>query len=162
MKIAVTGHRPNKLWGYNYDHPNYRKLKDIFKKILKENNCTEVITGMALGVDQVFAQAVLELKDEGVNISLTCAIPCFNHPSKWPNSSKVLYDSILNRADNIVITTKEEYTRSCMQKRNIWMVNKCNLLIGVWNGSSGGTFNCLQYCDRINKEKYIIDPSTIV
>ncbi|MCK9199039.1 MAG: SLOG family protein [Bacilli bacterium] len=162
MKIAVTGHRPNKLWGYNYDQPNYKKLKDIFKRILKENNCTEAITGMALGVDQVFAQAVIELKDEGMNISLTCAIPCFNQSSIWPNSSKEIYNSILDRADNIIIITESNYTKSCMQKRNEWMVDRCDLLIGVWNGSSGGTSNCIQYSIIKNKTKYIIDPSTLV
>ncbi|MCK9198101.1 MAG: DUF1273 domain-containing protein [Bacilli bacterium] len=161
MKIAVTGHRPDKLWGYNYDHPNYRKMKDVFKKILKENNCTEAITGMALGVDQVFAQAVIELKDEGMNVSLTCAIPCLNHPSKWPNSSVVLYNSILDRADNIIIVTESNYTKTCMQKRNMWMVDRCDLLICIWNGSSGGTSNCVQYSIRKNKTIYSIDPSTI-
>ncbi len=162
MIIAVTGHRPNKLWGYNLNNLNYVKLKNIFKEMLRERNCTEAITGMALGVDQVFAQAVIELKDEGMNITLTCALPCLNQSSIWPNSSKILYDDILTRADNIVIVTRTNYTKKCMQIRNQWMVNRCDLLIGVWNGdSSGGTFNCLQYCDYMNKEKYIITPFMI-
>lgn len=67
MKICVTGHRPNKLYGYNLADVRWQNLKGLFKRILKENNCTEAITGMALGVDTVFALAVLELKDEGYN-----------------------------------------------------------------------------------------------
>jgi len=161
MIIAVTAHRPDKLWGYNYNNPNYIKLKDFFKKILRERNCTEAITGMALGGDQIFAQAVIELKDEGMNIILTCAIPCFNQSSVWPDSSKVLYNYILDRADNIVFVTQSDYTRSCMQKRNKWEVDKCDLLVGIWNGTPGGTANYIQYCDFIGKEKYIIHPSVI-
>ena len=65
MKICVTGHRPNKLYGYNLSDPRWQRLKEQFKSILKENNCEEAITGMALGVDTVFAFAVLELKNEG-------------------------------------------------------------------------------------------------
>ena len=79
MKICVTGHRPNKLYGYNLSDPRWQKLKEQFKQILKENNCDEAITGMALGVDTVFALAALELKDEGYGIKLHCAIPCKNH-----------------------------------------------------------------------------------
>ena len=70
MKICVTGHRPNKLYGYNLSDPRWQKLKEQFKQILKENNCDEAITGMALGVDTVFALAALELKDEGYDIKL--------------------------------------------------------------------------------------------
>lgn len=76
MKICVTGHRPNKLYGYNLSDPRWQNLKGLFKHILKENNCEEAITGMALGVDTVFALAVLELKYEGYDIKLHCAIPC--------------------------------------------------------------------------------------
>ena len=57
MKICVTGHRPNKLYGYNLSDHRWEKLKERFKQILKENNCDEAITGMALGVDTVFAIA---------------------------------------------------------------------------------------------------------
>ena len=51
MKICVTGHRPNKLYGYNLSDSRWQRLKEQFKSILKENNCEEAITGMALGVD---------------------------------------------------------------------------------------------------------------
>ena len=162
MKIAVAGHRPDKLWGYNYDSPNYIKLKNIFKKILRENNCTEAITGMALGADQIFAQAVIELKNEGMNITLTCAIPCTNQSSKQSYSFKNLYNFIISKSDYVCIVTKTKYTNKCMQKRNEWMVDRCDLLIGVWDGSPGGTFNCLKYCDKKGKPKYIITPTEIV
>ena len=33
-KIFVTGHRPDKLFGYNLNHPNYIQMKNEFKKIL--------------------------------------------------------------------------------------------------------------------------------
>lgn len=34
MKIAVTGHRPHKLWGYNLNNDKYNKLKSMLKDIL--------------------------------------------------------------------------------------------------------------------------------
>ena len=64
MKICVTGHRPNKMYGYDIYNNQWTKLKKKFKELLIENNCDEAITGMALGVDTVFVLAVLELKEK--------------------------------------------------------------------------------------------------
>ena len=55
MKICVTGHRPNKMYGYDIYNKQWTELKEEFKNLLKENNCEEAITGMALGVDTIFA-----------------------------------------------------------------------------------------------------------
>lgn len=66
MKICVTGHRPNKLYGYDLTDDRWIVLKEKFKQILIDNNCDEAITGMALGVDTIFAYAVLELKKEWI------------------------------------------------------------------------------------------------
>ena len=87
MKIAVTGHRPQKLWGYNIYNKQWTELKEQFKKLLIENNCDEAISGMALGTDTVFALAVLELKDTGYPIKLHCAVPHKDYSKIWCGES---------------------------------------------------------------------------
>lgn len=161
MRIMVTGHRPNKLWGYDLEHPNYEKLYRKFKEILLANNCTEAITGMALGVDTVFAMAVLDLKDSGYDIKLHCAIPCRNHSSKWPKESQLLYNSILKDADKITLVCDREYTPDVMQRRNEFMVDNSDLAIGVWDGSKGGTANCLAYVCLRGRERILININDI-
>ena len=152
MKIAVSGHRPNKLYGYNLNNKKNIELKKKFKEILIENNCTEAITGMALGVDTIFALAVLELKSEGYNIKLHCAIPCRSHSCKWIKESVDLYNDILNKADIVKLVTDEEYKPYLMQKRNEYMVDLADKIIAVWNGSKSGTANCVNYAKRKGKE----------
>lgn len=160
--ICVTGHRPNKLYGYDLSDSRYIKLKEIFKTFLIENNCLEAISGMALGVDTVFALAVLELKDSGVDIKLRCAIPCLNHSSKWFNKKDIdRYNDILKRADYVDIVTKEAYSPYLMQVRNRYMVDKSDIVLSVWNGSSGGTANCVSYAQIKNKEIYNISPASL-
>lgn len=162
MIIAVTGHRPNKLWGYNLDHLNYNKLASNLKTALLSNDCTHAISGMALGVDTVFAKVVLRLRDSAhLDIKLECAIPCLNHSSKWFGESIKEYNKILNLADKVTYVTNEEYNNWCMQKRNEYMVDKCDLLLAVWDGSSGGTGNCVKYAKKKDKNIYIIDPKNI-
>lgn len=152
MRISVTGHRPNKLYGYDLNNEKYKELKQKLKNILIENNCTEAITGMALGVDTLFALAVLELKDEGYDIKLHCAIPCKNHSCKWLKESVDLYNDILKKADIVKIVTNEDYKPYLMQVRNEYMVNLADKVIAVWDGSNGGTANCVRYAQKKNKE----------
>lgn len=161
LKICVTGHRPNKMYGYNLQDVRWIRLKELFKRLLVENNCTEAITGMALGVDTIFALAVLELKDSGYDIKLHCAIPCKNHSSKWINESVELYNKILARADVVKIVSDEDYKPWLMQKRNEYMVDLSDKVIAVWDGTSGGTGNCVKYAEKINKEIIKINPYNI-
>lgn len=158
MRIAVTGHRPNKLYGYNIFSREWISLKEEFKKLLVDNHCTEAITGMALGVDTVFALAVLELQDEGYNIKLHCAIPCRNHSCKWNRESVELYDNILKRADVVKLVTDAEYEPWMMQVRNEYMVDLADKIIAVWDGSNGGTANCVRYAEKKGKDIIRIVP----
>lgn len=162
--MCVTGHRPNKMpqYGYNIDSPAWGLLKKKFKQILVENECNEGISGMALGVDTVFALAVLELKNEGYDIKLHCAIPCKNHSRKWPEESRRMYNSILEQADKVVIVTDAEYNPWLMQKRNEYMVDIADKVLAVWNGLPGGTENCIKYAHDNKKDVIYINPITIL
>ena len=158
MKISVTGHRPNKIYGYDIHNKQWTELKEKFKGLLVENNCDEAITGMALGVDTVFALAVLELKEEGYPINLHCAIPCKGHSNRWRVENIILYNKILNQADKVIIVTNEDYQPYFMQKRNEYMVDLADKVIAVWDGSKGGTYNCVKYAEKRGKEIIKIEP----
>lgn len=161
MKICVTGHRPDKLYGYKLSDSKYIKLKERFKELLVKNNCTEAITGMALGADMIFAIAVLELKKQGCDIKLHCAIPCRNHSYKWTKDYQDLYNYILNKADIVKLITDEDYKPWLMQKRNEYMVDLADKVIAVWDGSKGGTYNCVKYAEKKGKEIIRILPEEI-
>ena len=161
MKICITGHRPDKLYGYNLNDPRYKELFKLFKELLIENNCTEAITGMALGADILFALVVIQLKCEGYNIKLHCAIPCKNHSKLWNKDSQVLYNNILKNADIVKLVSDEEYKPYLMQKRNEYMVDNADKVIAVWDGSKSGTYNCIKYAKKQNKEIIVINPNDI-
>jgi len=161
IKICITGHRPNKLWGYDLNNEKYIKLIEVFKYMLVSMECTEAITGMALGVDTVFAKAVLSLKEEGHDIKLICAIPCQNHSSNWPKSSQDEYEDILSKADEVIIVSDAPFTARLMQIRNVWMADRCDLAFAVWDRTSGGTKNCIDYLKKIGKKIYIINPGQL-
>ena len=104
------------------------------------------------------ALAVLELKKERYDIKLHCAIPCKNHSCKWIKKSVDLYNEILSKADVVKPVSEEEYKPWLMQKRNEYMVDLADKVIAVWDGSKGGTGNCVRYAEKCGKEIIRIMP----
>lgn len=163
MIIGVTGHRPNKLdkikYGYDLTKPGWVDLRTKFKDILIKNNCTEAISGMALGVDMNYCIAVLELRQAGHNIKLHCAVPCIDQDATWINQKdKDLFRKILSVAD-IVHEAPVPYSPFAMEQRNMYIVDHSDGLIAVWNGDmSGGTHNCIEYAKKKQKNIIYITP----
>jgi uncharacterized phage-like protein YoqJ len=149
MIIAVTGHRPDKLGNeYNMKGPISKKIYSRLDDLVAQLKPTKIITGMALGVDMIFANLAINRK-----IPLIAAIPFVGQEKKWPIESQRIYNRILSYAEQKVIVSPEGYASWKMQVRNEWMVNRCDILIAVWDGTEGGTYNCVNYA--ISKEKDI-------
>jgi len=159
----VTGHRPDKLFGYDMSDSRYEKIKEFFKQVLVLSGCTEAISGMALGSDTIFANAVLELKEEGYPIKLVCAIPCRGFTSKWPKESVEEYAKIVKKADFVKLVVDDAYAPAHMQARNKWMVDRIakdssGLGVAIWSGEPGGTANCIKYLKKKNVSVLVVNP----
>jgi len=154
MKIAITGHRPQKI-GNEWDGrgPMSKWIRLNIEKILDEHAPDMLISGMALGVDQLFAEIAIERK-----LKLLAAIPCKGQETVWPQKSQTRYNNILDYDKCEKHYVSERYTGWAMQKRNEYMVDNCDLLIAVWDGTVGGTGNCVQYAKKVNKEIIRINP----
>lgn len=144
MNVSGTGHRPNKLGGY--DTRTYKRLVDLATATLKLIKPTRVISGMALGWDQALAEAAINL-----GIPVTAAIPFEGQASQWPKSSQAKYASLLKQCDSSEVVCEGGYAASKMQVRNEWMVDRSDLVLALWDGSHGGTGNCIEYASSVNK-----------
>lgn len=153
MIVAFTGHRPDKLGGYKLPNPTYIKVCQQIEAELTALKPDKVISGMALGVDQWAAFIAHKLK-----IPFVAAIPFINQECKWPKESQKIYHQLLQLASEQVIVSPGGYTAAKMQVRNCWMVDQCNKLIAIWDGSEGGTGNCVNYAKSVKKEIIFIDP----
>lgn len=148
MKTLVfTGHRPPRLGlGYNTETDEYKPLKDSIKEYIVNGKFTDVWSGMALGTDTVAALVAIELKSEGYNIKLHCAIPCRDYDDKWINDSKRTFNKILDNADEVVYVTDGPYDIFCLSKRNFFMIDKADEVYAVWDEKAhGGTYEAISY-----------------
>jgi len=142
--VAGTGHRPDKLGGY--DAHTTKRVLHLAHQTLEHYKPELVISGMALGWDMVLAQAAINL-----NIPFHAYVPFIGQEQVWPSATRLYYKALLNHAADIIICSPSGYTKSAMQVRNQRMVDTCDLLIALWNGSNGGTANCVGYAIFVNR-----------
>lgn len=161
---CFTGHRPDKLGGYDYN--SEKNL--LIKKYLREK-CIELILsydvdtfifGGALGIDQMAFDVVYELKEEYPNLKLIIAVPFSSQDCNWPDKSSRYYRSQLRRADKVIFVDtldsykikgyeEGKYYPAKMQKRNEYMVDESDYILTYYDGSKGGTRNCLKYWEKV-------------
>lgn len=158
--IAITGHRPNKL-GNDYDltSPLLQNIKkeiiSIIEQLQKPDREIVLVTGMALGIDTLFAKIAIEKK-----LRFIAAIPCTNQETMWPQKSQDVYHSLIyNPLCHRVFVSDKPYYNKCMQDRNEWMVHNSSILIAVWDGTYGGTANCVKYAESYKRKVLTINPN---
>lgn len=150
---AFTGHRPSKFpWKYNEADSRCVALKSVLTeqiKYLTETGITQFLSGMAEAVDTWCALSVLALREQNPTIKLHCILPCRGQADKWSASSRNLYHSILERADSVVLVSRE-YHANCMLDRNRFLVEHASVLLAVYNGEKrSGTAATMRHAHRI-------------
>lgn len=146
MILSGTGHRPDKLGGY--DRRTAMRLRDLACRHLSERPQLPefVISGMALGWDTALAYAALDLI-----VPLIAAVPFEGQERMWPEESQKHYRWLLKHADQVVHVSAPGYANWKMQRRNEWMVDHSHEVLALWNGTSGGTANCIRYAETTGK-----------
>ena len=159
MRCAFTGCRPQKMpFGFNEED---LRCMDFKRRIgrgiaaLIAGGCSHFLTGGALGFDTFAAEAVMDLRREHPWITLEIAVPFPGQPAYWDSRSQDRYRWILNQAD-IVTCISDSYTQSCMDQRNRYLVDHCDLLVAAWSGLPGGTEQTLAYARSVGREIRII------
>lgn len=165
--LCFTGHRPNKLGGYSGERAETIQ-SGIFEALVTAitNAVTSgfdtFISGGALGVDQIAAEAVLYVKEKHPDIKLIIARPFPSQSCKWPEYRQEGFKNMCNTADEVIDVSSDPFTPQKMQLRNEWMVDKSSAVIAVYNGGYGGTDNCIKYAQKKFKPILMINPYTLV
>ena len=157
---CFTGHRPSKLpWRQNENDPRCVQVKQELASRLEgiyETGFRHFMCGMAIGCDMYFAEAVLALRDKHPDVTLEAVIPCGTQPDKWAKPLRMRYTSLLDRCDSVKVL-QIMYSRDCMMRRNMYMVDNSSLLLGCFMGIPGGTMNTIVYAERCGLKVVLIE-----
>lgn len=146
--IAITGHRVGKI-------NNPVRVQRFLAEKLSAAQPEAVYCGMANGVDLWAGEIALEL---GLNV-MAC-VPWAGH--KPGKGDEKVYQRIINEAwDIFVLDESFEYAGPWVyQNRNRFMVDHADKVLSVWDGTTGGTNNCVRYALKIGREVLNFDPNT--
>lgn len=159
LKLVITGHRANKLWGYDFQNPNYLNMQRYMMKYILQSKASDVFTPMSLGADFVAAFAVINLKNDGHDIKLHCLLPCTNHSAAWKEPSRNLYHDILKFADSKEYITNYCFDENTMQTRNDYMACIADRMLFIWDGTTGGTSYAVKTAKKNHVAHDIMRPS---
>ena len=137
MKIALTGHRPQRLKGQRVDVSIW-----IAKELSKyKDEIEEVYCGMAQGADQIFAEIAQKM-----GIPVVC---CYPYKKKKYHPKEL---EIINKAKDVVYTSEKYTGNQVYWIRDKYMVDNCDLLFAVFDGvEKGGTWLTVNYANKIKK-----------
>lgn len=145
---AFTGHRI-----IQKDFSKIKLKKEILKLI--KTGINVFYCGMALGFDLIACETVLNLKKKYKDIKIIACIPCSNQDQYFSQEDKLRYANLLEKVDEKVILANAYYN-GCMQKRNIYMCDRADVLLCYLRQEKGGTAQTVNYFKRKYPEKTVI------
>ena len=143
-----------------------------------EQDYRRFVAGGAQGVDTIFADVVLELREDKPDVELLLAVPFIGQEKRWPEAGQARYKSHLEAANRVYIVNEERdldlaaaHTEiaeipyhlvvRALYGRNSWMVDNSDALLAIWSGKQqGGTYHCLNYAKKWGKVIVRYDPFT--
>lgn len=138
VTLSFTGHRPEKL----KDVPAITKMYERLLKLWSDKYDLTIVVGGARGIDSIVGLVAAKM-----GLPVTLALP-FVGCNPNDNNELMKYKSV-----TVVHVSEKPYTdNSQYQKRNTWMVDHSDMLIAYWNGTPGGTANCVRYAERVGKK----------
>ena len=149
MVLAFTGHRPEKLpWGQTESDARCEALKHRIAEAVRAaagEGYDTFLCGMARGCDFYFAEAVLS---QGLH--LEAYLPCPSQADRWGGADRERQRRLLLQCAAVYMV-EPSYSRGCMLRRNQRMVEACDALLTVFDGSPGGTRAAIDYAGRLGK-----------
>ena len=145
---AFTGHRVLKA-----DY-NKAELVRVIKKLV-DGGFNSFLVGMAVGFDTECFKILEEIRKEKP-IKIIACIPCVSQDYKFSAVQKAEYRRMLNSADEKIYVS-QEYTNTCMFKRNMFMVDSASMLVAYLNNDKGGTYQTVNYAKRKNVQIVLIN-----
>ncbi len=164
--VAVTGHRPPALGGYDDGNPvaaaTRQKVAEVLAAKRQLHLDLVVVTGLGLGADQLAAEAALE-----ADVAFVAVLPYPDPDAVWPPESRQRFRHLLDRASTtIVLQQKQPATKqlagAALRRRDQWIAGHVHEAIVVWDGDDptiGRTVRALQ--DVLGEDEvWVVSPPT--
>ena len=138
IKIAFTGHR----------HLSSAQVVSYLNKLHQDYPDAIWITGGAVGLD---TEAALYAMRHAIPLWLILPFPPLVMSKFWKDHQKTALRDTWAYAEKTSVLAPA-YDVSVYQRRNERMVDLSDMVAAFWDGSSGGTGNCVRYVQKVGKK----------
>jgi hypothetical protein len=163
--IAVSGHRPPELGGYD-ENPTVAAVRQRLGEILGAKASMHpdlvVLTGLGLGAEQLAAEAAAAL---GLPYVAVLAYP--DPDAVWPQASKDTFRALLTAARDVVVLQREapktkQLAGQASARRDAWLARHAAEAIVVWNRADPWLARLVRsYQDHLGDDVWILDPGEL-
>lgn len=161
---SFTGHRPKSFpFGYREEDIGFQELRArIRDAVISVCNlgCRTFYCGMAEGADLWCGEIVLELRDSfDPPLEICAVVPYLSQPEKMTKKNQQRYRAIMESAKERYLVAKD-YHKLCFQKRNLFLVDSCDVLIAVLQSDNdrSGTAQTVRMAKKKNKKVILVEP----
>jgi hypothetical protein len=152
MRIGVTGHQ-------RLENPSSwdwvrREMNALLRSLPRP---LVGITCLAIGADQLFADAVLQ--NDG---TIEVMIPFPEYETSFDEPGKFEYRRLLDRASKVTVLQRKTSVEKSYFEAGKRLVDSSELIVGVWNGNPsaglGGTADIMRYAIEKKTRTVHINP----
>ena len=140
---SFTGHR-------TIVPQHQRALTDLVDRAIAYaygEGCRAFYAGGAIGFDTLAAQRVRIFRDNHSDVRLILLLPCLGQEEHWSWGQRMAYEGLLRAADEVVYVS-ETYTRDCMRRRNLALVERADILIAYCSRIQSGSGQTLSMAKK--------------
>jgi uncharacterized phage-like protein YoqJ len=131
------------------------KLRNAAEWLRNERATTVGISGMALGVDQWWAQAVL-----AAGLKLWAYIPSAHQGDRWTPDQGREWGALIEQATKVHTFGGRQVTPALLHARNDGMLDDSDAVIAVYRPgkTTGGTYSAVMKAERRRMPGIFLDP----
>lgn len=162
-KVAIFGHRPPDLGGYDPANPVAKTVTNTMTDVLAGwaaiNDDLVVLTGLGLGAEQLGAEAA---SAAGLGYVAVLAHP---DPDRvWPTASRSRYAELVRGASSVITldptspATRQEAGKAA-GRRDAWLTGMADAAVVVWNGADRALRDTVAALERREVDVFVITPA---
>lgn len=134
--VLVTGHRPDRLGGYEPSAQSAavrERIQEALGAMVDVDGPLTVVSGLRLGAEQLGADAAL-----ACGLPLAVVLPFPDPDAPWPAASRAWFRSVLAAADvTITLEAREPATKqlagAAIGRRDAWLARNVDAALVVWD-----------------------------
>lgn len=149
IRIALTGHRPNRLYANVDQEVLVETIEAIVKSLMHTYEIEYLYCGGASGYDQLAAEIIMKMSPDTKLLMVWPYRGMHLHPAQ-----EKLFAAAFK---NIYTSHDKDDEDECYKIRDHWMVDACDLVFAAWDKQpGGGTYDTIQYAKKKDRETLII------